>query len=166
MQTRQKKFYLFFLFFRGRNSYVSQIFTSQNQIFHRKNSYFSYTFLFFPGKEIFMYHKFSHLRTKYFIGKNTYSSYTYFSYEYFSCTYFSYTYFSYTCVLLEHNRVLLQHGPVLSEHSEVLSEHSRVLSAHNRVLSEHNEVFSEHNGGWDRQKIEENGRILHNLAFV
>ena len=51
-------------------------------------------------------------------------------------------------------------------HNPVLQEHNRVLSEHNRVLSEHNEVFSEHNGGWDRQKYEENGRTLHNLAFV
>ena len=101
-----------------------------------------------------MYRRFSHLRTTYFIRKNTNFPYTFFSY-----TCFSYTFFSYTFFLLEHNGVLL-------EHNEVLLEHNGVFSEHNEVLLEHNEVFLEQNAGWDGQKYEENDRILHNLACV
>ena len=82
-----------------------------------------------------MYHKFSHLRTKYFIGKNIYFSYTI----------FSYTFFSYTFFLLEHNGVLLEHNGVLLEHNGVLLEH-------NGVFPEHNGVLLEQNAGWDRIK--------------
>ena len=76
-----------------------------------------------------MSHEFSHLRTTYFIRKNTYFPYAYFSYKYFSYIYFSYTYFSYTCVLLEHNGVLLQHSPVLSEHNRVETSQSTMKSS-------------------------------------
>ena len=101
-----------------------------------------------------MYHKFSHLRTKYFIRKNTDSSYTYFSY-----TYFSYTFFSYTFFLLEHNGVFPEHNGVLPKHNGVFSEH-------NEVLLEHNGVLLKQNAGWDRRKYEEKVGFCMNWVLV
>ena len=112
------------------------------QFTHGKNKFYSF---YFSGKGIFMSHKFSHLRTKYFIGKNSDFSYTF-------C---SYTFFSYTFFLLEHNGVLLEHNGVLLEHNGVLLEHNGVLLEHNGVFPEHNGVLLEQNAGWDKQKYEE-----------
>ena len=107
-----------------------------------------YYFYIFSGKGISMSYEFSHLRTKYFIGKNTYFPYT-FSHTHF----FSYTFFSYTFFLLEHNGVLLQHNGVLLQHNEVLLQHNEVFSEHNRVFSEHN-----------RAKTRGKSRISHELG--
>ena len=119
-------------------------------------------FRFFPG-DFFMYHKFLHLTTIFFSREDRY--------------------FSYTMFLLEQNRIFSHHSRIFSHHSRVFSHHSRVFSHHNRVLSKHNRILSKHNRillkhnrvllkhnrvllKHKRAKIEENGRILHNLAFV
>ena len=133
--------------------------TRQKNILRLFSFFFVFSF-FVSGRGIFIYHKFSHLTTIYFIRKNSY--------------------FPYTIFLLEHNRIFSHHHGVVSEHNRIFSHHSRVFSAHNKVFPEHNRVFPEHNevfpehnevlleqnAGWDRQKYEENGRILHNLALV
>ena len=80
-------------------------------------------FRFFREKN-FMYHKFSHLTTIFFIGKNSY--------------------FSYTIFFSHHNRIFSHHSRVFSHHSRVFSHQNEVFSHHSRVFSEHNEVFSEH----------------------
>ena len=75
-------------FFRERNFYVSQIFTSQNQIFHR-------------GKHLFCVHIFSY----------TFFSYTFFLLEHNGVL------LEHNGGMLEHNGVLLEHSGVLLEHN-------------------------------------------------
>ena len=69
-------------------------------------------------------------------------------------------------ILSIHNGFFSEYNRVFSEHNRVFPQHNGVFSEHNGVFPEHNEVFREHNAGWDRQKYEENGRILHDLALV
>ena len=88
--------------------------------------------LFFSGKGIFTYYKFSHLTTIFFIGKNSYFSYTIFLLQH-------------NGVLLQHNGSLLQHNGVLLQHNGVLLQHDGVLLQHNGVLLQHNEVLLQHN---------------------
>ena len=127
MQTWQKTFYAIFIF--------------------------SFFLFFVSGRGIFIYHKFSHLTTIYFLRRNSYFSYTIFLLEH-------------NRIFSEHNRIFSHHKRIFSHHNGVFSEHNRILSNHNRVFPEHNEVFPEHNEVFREQKYQENGRILHNLAFV
>ena len=80
-------------------------------------------FDFFREKN-FMYHKFSHLTTIFFIGKNSY--------------------FSYTIFFSHHSRVFSHHSRVFSHHNRVLLKHNRVLLKHNRVLLKHSRVLLKH----------------------
>ena len=134
MQTRQKNILRFFDFF----------------IFY----------FFVSGRGIFIYHKFSHLTTKYFIMKNSYFSYTIFLLEH------NRIFSQHRRIFSQHRRIFSHHSRVFSNHNRVFSNHNRVFSNHNRVFPEHNEVFPEHNEDFREQKYQENGRILHNLALV
>ena len=80
-------------FFRERNFYVSQIFTSQNQIFHKE-------------KHLFFVHIFSY----------TFFSYTFFLLEHNGVL------LEHNGVLLEHNGVFSEHNEVFPEHNGVLLE--------------------------------------------
>ena len=100
----------------------------------QKNIFFLFSFFsfFVSGRGIFIYHKFSHLTTIYFIRKNSY--------------------FSYTIFLLEHNRIFSHHHGVFSEHNRIFSHHNGVFSEHNRILSKHNRILSKHNEVSSKQK--------------
>ena len=120
-----------------------------------------------------MYHKFLHLRTKYFIGENIF---TYLSKKkapagkcthgkFFKIIFFrernflvsqnftsdnyifhrENSYFSYTIFFSHHKRIYSHHSRVFSHHNRVLSKHNRVLSKHNRVLLKHNRILLNHN---------------------
>ena len=90
---------------------------------HDKKMFYGF-FSFFSWRKFSMYHKFSHLTTIFFIGKNSY--------------------FSYTIFFSHHNRIFSHHSRVFSHHNRVLSKHNRVLSKHNRVLLKHNRVLLKH----------------------
>ena len=115
---------------------------------------------FVSGRGIFTYHKSSHLTSIYFLRENSYFSYTIFLLEH------NRIFSEHNRIFSEHNRIFSHHNRIFSHHNGVFSEHNRILSNHNRVFPEHNEVFPEHNEVFREQKYQENGRILHNLAFV
>ena len=138
--------------------------------------FFFFPFFFFlvSGRGIFIYHKFSHLTTIYFIRKNSYFSYTIFLLEHnriFSVhnkkiSEHNKNFLEHNKIFSEHNRIFSEHNRLFSHHNRVFSHHNGVFSEHNRILSNHNRLFPEHTEVFREQKYQENGRILHNLALV
>ena len=113
-------------------------------------------FSFFPGKGIITYYQFSHLTTKCFIGMSVIFR-----------TQFS----SHTTVESSHTTVESYRTTIESCWTTIESSHTTVESCRSTIES----CWSTIESRWStiescrsrrEQKYEENGRILHNLAFV